>query len=111
MPDNNPALRATIARQVLGVFKFQFTSTVEIEGRNLKNGGCLSEADDTDLLELAGRDLKRAQNVMVLAADLVGLNIIEGVGVVLDGDPNWQVKSFKISPDGATHTLLLMDSE
>lgn len=111
MPDNNPALRATIARQVAGVFGFQFTSTFEIGGRNVQHGACLSELDDSDKLEIAGRDILRAQNVMCLAADLVGVEYTKiGQAVILDNDRNWAVKTFRVAPDGATVTFLLFDA-
>jgi hypothetical protein len=109
MPDNS-ALRATIARNVAAVFTYQFTSTIELGGRLLPHGGCLSELDDSDKLEIAGREEVRAQNVSTIAADMVGLKFDEGDPVVLDADPYWQIKKWKLSPDGAVYTFLLLDS-
>jgi hypothetical protein len=113
MADNNPTLRATIARQAAGIFGFQFTSTFEIGGRTPANNAMLTELSDSDKLEIAGVDIIRAQSVMVLAADLLGVNIkaLIGTAVVLDGDPSWQVKNFHLSPDGALYTFLLIDAQ
>jgi hypothetical protein len=109
MPDNT-ALRSTIARQVKGVFNYQFTSSLTIAGRNVPNRACLSEISESDKLELAGRDILRAQNAAVLAIDLVGAKYEIGQKVTLDGDPNWEIKNYKVSPDGAVVTFLLMDA-
>lgn len=113
MADNNPTLRATIARQAAGIFGFQFTSTFEISGRIPSTNAMLTELSESDKLEIAGTDVIRAQSVMVLAADLLGVNIklLIGSTVVLDGDPAWQLKNFRISPDGAIYTFLLLDAQ
>ena len=113
MADNNPTLRATLARQVKGIFAWEFTSTLEIGGRTPANNAMLTELSDSDKLEIAGVDIIRAQSVMVLAADLAGVNIkaLIGTNVVLDGDPAWQVKTFRLSPDGALYTFLLIDAQ
>jgi hypothetical protein len=105
MPDNNPTLRSTLARQAAGIFQFQFTSTFEISGRIPANNAMLTEMSEMDKLEIAGRDILRAQSVMVLAADLAGLTWKLGQKVVLDGDPKWQIKNFRLSPDGALYTF------
>lgn len=113
MADNNPTLRATLARQAAGIFGFQFTSTFEIGGRSPAHNAALTELSESDKLEVAGVDLLRAQSVMVLAADLVGLNFrsLIGTKVALDGDPQWQLKNFRLSPDGALYTFLLIDAQ
>jgi len=111
MADNNPTLRSTLAQQAAGIFSFEFTSTFEIGGRLPANNAMLTELSEADKLEIAGRDILRAQNVMVLAADLVGAKWKIGQKVVLDGDPKWQIKNFRLSPDGALYTFVLIDAE
>lgn len=109
MPDNT-TLRSTIARQAQGIFNFQFTSEIILAGRNLPNRACISELDEADKLEIAGRDNLRALNASVLAADLASAKYDIGDDVSLDGDPNWEIKKFKSSPDGAVITFMLIDA-
>lgn len=111
MPDNNPTLRSTIARLAGGIFRWQFTSTLQIGGRTPAANAMLTDLSESDKLEIAGIDLIRAQSVMVLAADLTGVAVrsLIGKSAVLDGDPKWQFKNFHLSPDGAIYTFLLID--
>lgn len=113
MPDNNPTLRSTLARQAAGVFQFQFTSTLQIAGRVPDNQAMLVELSESDKLEIAGIDIIRAQSVMVLAADLVGIDPkkLVGKGVILDGDRDWRIKNWRLSADAAQYTFLLIDSQ
>ncbi len=114
MADNHPLLRATIARQAMGIFNWQFTSTLQIGGTVPAHNAMLTELSEADKLDIAGREFTRAQNVMVLAVDLVGVAIdkaIIGKSVNLDGDPAWQIRNYKLSPDGAVYTFLLLDGD
>ena len=112
MPDNNPTLRSTIGRLAKNVFDFQFTSTLQIAGRIPTNQAMLTELSEADKLDIAGSEILRAQSVMVLAADLVGVKVpqdVIGKSVTLDGDPKWQIRNYRVSPDGAVYTFLLID--
>ena len=109
MPDNNPTARASYARLIGNVFARQFTSTFEVGGASFQV--CLTELSETDKLEIAGRDNTRAQGLMALAANLVGVKLTEGMPAVLDGDPDWQVLRWNVSPDGATYSFALIDGK
>ena len=109
MPDNNPNARASYARLIGNVFARQFTSTFEIGGASFQV--CLTELAESDKLEIAGREIHRAQGLMALAANLVGVKLKEGMPVTLDGDPDWQVLTWHVSPDGATYSFALIDGK
>lgn len=109
MPDNNPIMRATLARYASNFMSRTFTSTFEIAG--LAVPAALTELDESDKLEIAGREIKRAQSGQVVAAAVKGAEIEEGLQVVLDGDPNWILDRWKLSPDGAMYTFLLIDGQ
>jgi hypothetical protein len=119
--DLNPNKRASLARCSAGVMAYEFTSDFVIGGNTLS--ACISELDDSDKLEIAGRDDIRAMSVTVLAqtttsntaqTTITGLDstvYTEGDSVTLDGDANWQIKRWKVSPDGALVTFLLLDGQ
>lgn len=109
MADNNPTLTATLARQAAGIFSFEFSQTFEVGGLAVE--GLVAQADESDKLEVAGRDKIRSQNVAVLSSAIANAKYKVGDRVVLNGDKSWQILRFFFSADNAVTTFVLMDAD
>lgn len=109
MADNNPTARKTLARLAGNVLNWSFTSTFQIDGRDL--AAAIAELTEEDKLEIAGRDRIRLQRITILISLLKNVRITPGDPCVLDADNKWQVKNWTDSPDGALRTFLLIDAD
>jgi hypothetical protein len=115
MADNNSTQRAALARLAGNVMARTFTSALLI-GTALTACNCwIAELDDSDVLMIAGRENVRAQAVGVLATDLAAFAPVgtwdSGTGVELDGDGDWLIRRWKVSPDAAVYTITLLTGE
>lgn len=107
MSDNNPTLRSTLARLLGGVFGYQFTTTIEIGGKRCD--GIENELSQEDKLLLAGTENLRCKSVGVQQSQLGPAVYDEGDQVTVGGDPDWQIKNWRQSPDGALIIFLLIN--
>ena len=113
--DSNPTQRAALARYAGNIMGRTFTSSLILGAGPTAVSAWIGELDDADELEIAGRENVRGIALGVLAADLSAGGLLAGLdsGVLanLDGDANWMVRRWKVSPDGAVYTITLLTSE
>ena len=108
--DNNPTMRSTMARQLANITARTFTSSFSISAQTAVSA-YIGELDESDILEIAGRDRVRGIVLGMPAAAIAGISYDEGWPVTLDGDANWEIRKWRLSPDGAEILFTLLTSD
>lgn len=113
--DSNPTQRAALARLAGNVMNRTFTSSLLIGTAQTAISCWIGPLAESDELVIAGRENVRGATVGALLTDLAANappgTWDSGTLVTLDGDPDWIIRRWEISPDGAVYTLTLLTGE